>query len=319
MANQFDTQPVNVLQALMAGEQTYKDMRQEERQGTLARLMQGNNDRDFQFRQQEATRTQGNADRAFKLQQQTANDAARGFEYREIDDGNGGKQMIRINKATGQAGRLQIGGGPAPGSGGNPFSDGGKFSESEGKAAGFADRMLQSEGMLRPFAPDGGIGPAAPGVESAGTDLKQYAIANTWGLPAVAKNAMHSKEYQSYDQAKRDFINAQLRRESGAVIADSEFENAHKQYFPVPGDPPELLEQKRRNRQVAIESMGREGGRSYRPKLGFDAAGNVQRRAAPQQQQTQGQSGGISEGATATNPQTGQKIMFRGGQWVPAQ
>jgi hypothetical protein len=28
--------------------------------------------------------------------------------------------------------------------------------------------------------------------------------------------------------------------------------------------------------------------------------------------------GGVQEGATATNPQTGQKIIFRGGQWVPA-
>ena len=30
-----------------------------------------------------------------------------------------------------------------------------------------------------------------------------------------------------------------------------------------------------------------------------------------------GASGGVQEGATATNPQTGEKIMFRGGQWVP--
>lgn len=29
--------------------------------------------------------------------------------------------------------------------------------------------------------------------------------------------------------------------------------------------------------------------------------------------------GGVSEGATATNPQTGQKIVFKGGKWVPAQ
>jgi hypothetical protein len=29
------------------------------------------------------------------------------------------------------------------------------------------------------------------------------------------------------------------------------------------------------------------------------------------------QSGGVQEGATATNPQTGQKIIYRGGQWVP--
>lgn len=28
--------------------------------------------------------------------------------------------------------------------------------------------------------------------------------------------------------------------------------------------------------------------------------------------------GGVQEGRTATNPQTGEKLMFRGGQWVPA-
>lgn len=31
------------------------------------------------------------------------------------------------------------------------------------------------------------------------------------------------------------------------------------------------------------------------------------------------QAGGVQEGATATNPQTGQKIQFKGGQWVPMQ
>lgn len=29
--------------------------------------------------------------------------------------------------------------------------------------------------------------------------------------------------------------------------------------------------------------------------------------------------GSIQEGATATNPQTGQRIIYRGGQWQPAQ
>jgi hypothetical protein len=28
--------------------------------------------------------------------------------------------------------------------------------------------------------------------------------------------------------------------------------------------------------------------------------------------------GGVTEGATATNPQTGERIIFRDGQWVPA-
>ncbi|MGB0855392.1 MAG: hypothetical protein ACPGSI_18995, partial [Pikeienuella sp.] len=46
-----------------------------------------------------------------------------------------------------------------------------------------------------------------------------------------------------------------LRRESGAVISDEEFENANVQYFPVPGDSPEVIAQKRRNRENAIEGL----------------------------------------------------------------
>jgi hypothetical protein len=37
------------------------------------------------------------------------------------------------------------------------------------------------------------------------------------------------------------------------------------------------------------------------------------------QQPQQQQGGGIRDGATATNPQTGQRIQFRNGQWVPMQ
>jgi hypothetical protein len=57
------------------------------------------------------------------------------------------------------------------------------------------------------------------------------------------------------EQARRDFINAVLRRESGAVISPSEFANAEKQYFPVVGNPPELIAQKRRNRELATRGL----------------------------------------------------------------
>lgn len=68
-------------------------------------------------------------------------------------------------------------------------------------------------------------------------------------------NYLQTPEYQRYDQAKRDMINAILRRESGAVIADSEFANAERQYFPQPGDSPEVIAQKRQNRENAIAGM----------------------------------------------------------------
>jgi hypothetical protein len=85
-------------------------------------------------------------------------------------------------------------------------------------------------------------------LESEGTDLGAK-IAN--GIPILG-NYLQTPEYRQYDQARRDFINAVLRRESGAVIADSEFANAERQYFPQPGDDPATIAQKRLNRTNAI-------------------------------------------------------------------
>lgn len=78
---------------------------------------------------------------------------------------------------------------------------------------------------------------------------------NLESVPLGAGNYFRTPEFQQFDQARRDFVNAILRRESGAVIADSEFENANKQYFPVPGDSDAVIQQKRRNRETAIQGL----------------------------------------------------------------
>lgn len=84
------------------------------------------------------------------------------------------------------------------------------------------------------------------------------------GLGAHMPNILKSKEAQRQDQAERNFINAVLRRESGAAISPSEFSNAEVQYFPRAGDAPEVIEQKRRNRQQVIENFKAEAGsRAY--------------------------------------------------------
>lgn len=88
-------------------------------------------------------------------------------------------------------------------------------------------------------------------LEGEGTDLGAK-IANN--IPIVG-NYLQTPEYRQYDQARRDFINAVLRRESGAVIADSEFANAERQYFPQPGDDPQTIAQKRQNRENAIKGF----------------------------------------------------------------
>ena len=80
------------------------------------------------------------------------------------------------------------------------------------------------------------------------------------GVMASAMNPMLSENTQRVIQARRDFINAVLRQESGAVISDQEFANAAKQYFPMPGDTPKLIEQKRRNRETAIKGFDNSAG-----------------------------------------------------------
>lgn len=65
----------------------------------------------------------------------------------------------------------------------------------------------------------------------------------------------NSPEQQQYIQAQRDFINAILRRESGAAIAESEFANAKKQYFAQVGDSEAVKAQKKRNRELATQTL----------------------------------------------------------------
>ncbi len=67
-------------------------------------------------------------------------------------------------------------------------------------------------------------------------------------------------DQQTLDQAQRNFVNAVLRRESGAAINESEFQNAKRQYFRQPGDTQEVIAQKQRNRNIAIQGIRREAG-----------------------------------------------------------
>jgi len=113
----------------------------------------------------------------------------------------------------------------------------------QNNAAGFYDRMVDAESVL-----------SDPAVVSAATDYKDKAKAS---LPFGVGNYLATPEYQRFDQAQRNFINAVLRKESGAAISPSEFENASIQYFPQPGDTPEKIAQKARNRATTANAMKR--------------------------------------------------------------
>ena len=69
-----------------------------------------------------------------------------------------------------------------------------------------------------------------------------------------------TEKEQSYLQYKRDFINAVLRRESGAAIVPDEFDSAELQYFPQLGEGTNIVRQKAANRKQAADLILAEAG-----------------------------------------------------------
>ena len=75
------------------------------------------------------------------------------------------------------------------------------------------------------------------------------------GQMKYAPNALKSDEQQRYVQAQRAFTEARLRKESGAAINQSEYENDAKIYFKQPGDLPPVMAQKKRMRDKVLDGM----------------------------------------------------------------
>lgn len=127
-------------------------------------------------------------------------------------------------------------------------------SHEQGLVAGFANRIRTSNQVLDGLATQGSVVPSV-----------KDRIAGA--VPLGLGRYVQSEDSQQIEQAQRDFINAQLRRESGAAIADSEFENARKQYFVQPGEEnnPALVAQKAAARKQALDNLARSAGRAYQP------------------------------------------------------
>jgi hypothetical protein len=179
---------------------------------------------------------------AAKLRMETAQGASTGaLQVVPADDGT----INIVNKATGQAR-------PAIGADGKPFMGKGKdLNTEQANALTFGSRMQAANDVLMQLATKGVMTPG-------NTKLAANAVPG-WaggGLAQAAANAwVQSPEQQQVEQAQRDFINAVLRRESGAAISMGEFSNAAQQYFPQPGDKPAVIEQKRQARERVIAGM----------------------------------------------------------------
>jgi hypothetical protein len=116
------------------------------------------------------------------------------------------------------------------------------LTEVQGKATGFATRMINASKVIDPLDPTAA---SKAGVVEAVVGQKLGPYAGYFETP----------ERQSYKQAQRDWVTANLRQESGAAIGAEEMNNEIIKYFPQTSDTPQVVEQKRRSRESAMQSM----------------------------------------------------------------
>ncbi|WP_414488369.1 transglycosylase SLT domain-containing protein [Stenotrophomonas maltophilia] len=139
------------------------------------------------------------------------------------------------------------------GDGTTTYIPAGKTSEGERNAAGFYQRMVKAREEIDKLT-GGGYNPTNA------RDRFGAAIDDTplvGGILAPIGRAATSTEGQLYQQAAMNWIRANLRKESGAVIGPKEAADEYKNYFPVVGDTPELIKQKadfRRTLEAAMRS-----------------------------------------------------------------
>lgn len=96
--------------------------------------------------------------------------------------------------------------------------------------------------------------------------LGDFDSASVWEQFKGVTNITASPKLQQFRQAADDWIRAKLRRESGAVIAASEMAKEYEIYFPRIGDSQAVIDQKKRARVEAENSMKTASGRAFRKK-----------------------------------------------------
>lgn len=75
-----------------------------------------------------------------------------------------------------------------------------------------------------------------------------------------APNFLKSSDQKVQSQAERQFIEAYLRKDSGAAIPTDEYKNARETYFPQPGDDARQLARKRQARESVLNALKNESG-----------------------------------------------------------
>lgn len=124
--------------------------------------------------------------------------------------------------------------------------------EGQSVSAGFYQRMANADAEF------------SPEMEQVMIQPKQVALSS---VPGVG-NYLVDENYQVAKNLQEDFVTANLRKESGAVIGAEEMNREITKYFPQLGDKPEVIARKRKLRQTAINAMRSNAGRAIPKSIG---------------------------------------------------
>lgn len=209
---------------------------------------------------------QGNlavAQGGLNLRQQEFNRSA--FDIKETPEG-----LAYVPKAPGGAAMpvMTAAGTQLEGAGSKPTED-------QSKSAGFAFRMKQSTAIFNQPALDKSgepiidpkTGKPVTLEQAYGQPGKYQAIMRaipSAGLTTGLANLSEDVGRQQYRQAQENWVTANLRPESGAVIGVDEMEKEIQKYFPQTNDDPKTIEQKARARRDTELAMTVRAGPAYK-------------------------------------------------------
>jgi hypothetical protein len=167
-----------------------------------------------------------------------------------------------VDTRTGQAkpvvgpqGQALVGGKPLTETQSNAVAFGMRAVEANRIATDLENKGFTNTGVIRTAI--GGTVGTAPIV---GEKLEQ-GVRSTFNVLPQALGGP-SPEQQQNDQARRNFISAVLRKESGAAISPTEYVNEERKYFPQLGDSEKVIKQKQEARKLAIQALEAQAGPS---------------------------------------------------------
>lgn len=147
-----------------------------------------------------------------------------------------------------------------------PKMEGKPLTEVQGNATAFGIRMKDATDTIKRLEASGAVDPSGLNVAMAGGR-------GPLGTPLNAAAGLMNPQAQVYKQAQKNWVTANLRKESGAAIPPAEMEAEIVKWFPVPGDRADVIASKAAAREVAERAMAVQAGPGGRS-IASDPGGN---------------------------------------------